>query len=238
MILSYEVGLYGARDYSKAELLVNPLSNRDAQSVLSQIQKITLGGSTNDEWSGTIEVAGRKLTAFVGQSVGGPSSGHIGHSDCALGFTKGDSQGGPVGEMHTKQRRRIQEKSGKYRPDKLDGHPLVVAVHDEEMYADDLITGVAYGTRYQRFYINSEPGEPLGADTVLMQDGVWRDEYGEHRKHLAGIWMFCSMQTAVNLPFLALNPFLGVDELRRLIPARMFDVSRVCHPRPDGNLYI
>ena len=237
VILGYEVGLYGARDYSKAEPLVNPLSRRDAQSVFSQIQKITLGGSTDDEWSGTIEVAGRKLSAFVGQSAGESSSEHIGHSACALGFMKRDSRGGSVEEMHTKQRRRIQRKSDKYKPDKLDGHPLVVAVYDEEMYADLLTTGVAYGTTYSRLYLNSETGESLGADTVLMQDGIWRDGYGEHVRHLAGIWMFRSMQTAVNLPFLALNPFLEVEELRRLVPARMFELSRVCHPRPDGGLY-
>ena len=112
-----------------------------------------------------------------------------------------------------------------------------MAVHDEEMYADYLITGVAYGTTCPRFYINSETGESLGADTVLMQDGIWRDEYGEHVGHLAGIWMFHSMQTADNPPFLALNPFLDAEELRRRVPARMFDVSRICHPRPDGNLY-
>ena len=139
--------------------------------------------------------------------------------------------------MHVKSRDRIRRKIKRYKPNTLDGYPLIVAMYDPGTWTDDFAAEIAYGTTYAKLHLNPRTGESLGADTVLMQDGIWRDEYGEHARHMAAIWMFHSMQTADNPPFLAVNPFLEVEEVRRLIPARMFDVSRVCHPRPDGGLY-
>ena len=245
IILSYETieeDEWGFEHVRRAATLEEPLSKADACSALTQVQTITSDPpDDNDGWSGEIEIKGRKLSVHAWKSSGEPSQGHISHSACAVGFTKNASKGGNAGDRYKDDRNRIIEKVKKYRPETLEGWPMIVALYSHDAWDHKLAAETAYGTTYPALSLakGTDGGEFEVVDvrTILMTDGIWNDERGNHRRHMVAIWIFNSWDTAKKPPLLAINPFLEDRDIERALPKRMRDVSVVCRPRPDGNVY-
>lgn len=243
--LSYETvrkDEWGFDQDHRATELREPLSKTDASSAFTQVRAITSEPPDQyGDWSNEIEIRERKLSAFVSRYSGKPGQLHTGHSICAVGFIKNASKGGHVSNRYTADRNRITRKIKKYKPNTLDGWPLIVALYSQDAWTHDMAAEVAYGTAYTSLSLAQDPdtGKTVTADTqtILIPDGIWCDERGNQRRHLAAIWIFNSWDTAKDLPLLAINPFLEDEEVKRAIPKRVMDVSMVCRPKPDSRVF-
>ena len=208
--LSYDT-VTEARRYSERYLratpLEDPLSKAYADRVLAQVQAMTTEPpDASGDWKGDVEVQGRALRAYVWESSDVPVQTHIGHSACAVGFIKNASKGGHVSEYHRADRERIIGKAKRYTSGTLDGYPLIVALDSDNARTPGMAAEIAYGTSHSSrpLHEDSDSGDfvPGQAYTVLMQDGLWRDGWGTHRRHLAAVWIFHSWDTARELPLL------------------------------------
>ena len=239
--LSYETteeDEWGFEHVRRDATLEDPLSKADTESAFAQVQAMTSQPSDKyGGWSGEIEIRGRKLGVHAWKRSSEPIQVHIGHCSCAVGFTKNASKGGHISDHFKDDRKRIIRKLKKYKPDTLDGWPLIVALYSHDAWDHELAAAIAYGTSVTSIGLAENPdGGPAIATGVweeLMTDGIWNDERGNHRGHLAAIWIFNSWDTANDLPLLAINPFLEDPDIKRAIPKRMRDVSVVCRPKPD-----
>ncbi len=225
-----------------AKELTDPLSRADAESMIDQVTILTQAETDQSGgWKGEIEIKGRRLIAYIDPHTHEYKSQHIGHCKCAVFFAKGTSSSGHVSEQHISDRERILRKIKKYTPQTLNGHPLIVALCSNNSWGHDMAAEIAYGTTYSSINLAENPvtgeTETVGVKQILMPDGIWCDEKGNHKRHLAAIWIFDSWDTANNLPLLAINPFLKDEEAYKAIPKRIRDVSVVCWPKPDGKLF-
>ena len=224
----------------QAAILREPISRKDADSVLKQVKAITQEPpGQQGAWSGEVEIKKRKLRTHVSQHPGRPGKRHVGHSRCAVEFVKPARIGGNISDRYKADRKRITRKIEKYKRETLNGRPLIVALDSQDTRTYEEAAAVAYGTAYPSLTQDPESGQTMtaGAQTGPMQDGIWADTRGNQRRHLAAIWIFNSWNTAKDLPLLAINPFLEDAEVERAIPQRMMDVSMVCRPRPDGRTF-
>ncbi len=225
-----------------APALIDPLSIVDGNSVLEQIFSIALREPDKyGDWHAKIEIKGRELEAFVHRFLDEPGQIHMGHSTCAVGFIKEASRAGHIGDCYKADRNRVIEKVKKYTPDALGNIPLIVALFSHDAWTHEDAAKIAFGTTYPVLSLIPDPdsGDHLPGSTreVLLPDGIWCDLRGNHRRHIAAIWIFNSWDTANNLPLLAINPFLDDNEVARAIPKRLRDVSVVCRPRPVGMVF-
>ena len=217
----------------RATELKEPPSKADADSVFKQVQEMTSEPPDQyGDWSGEIEIRKRKVSAHVSRRhLNKPRSAHIGHTACAVGFTKDPSKGGDIGDRYKADRDRITRKIRRYKPATLDGWPLIVALYSQDAWDHELAAAVVYGTTYPALTMarDADNGKTVAIDAreILMPDGIWSDERGNHRRHLAAIWIFCSWDTANELPLLAANPFLEDEDIDHAIPKRMRDVSMI-----------
>ena len=245
VILSYKTTAKDEWGYDKvhtAKELKNPISNANANYLLTQIQAMTSEQpDEHGDWTSEIEIRERRLSAFVSRYSGKLGQSHIGHSECAVGFIKDASKGGHVSDRYKSDRKRIVRKIRKYRPSTLDGWPLIVALGSKDAWTHEETAKIAYGTTLESVSLAQNPESrkmvTTGTQTILMRDGIWSDTQGNHRMNLAAIWIFDSWDTANELPLLAINPFLEDEEIDRAIPKRMMDVSMICRPRPDGKVF-
>ncbi len=242
VMLSYETEKkdeWGFAHTHRAVALEDPVSGADSSSALEQVVAITQESPDNpEEWSGEIEIKGRQLEAHVWKCPTDPGQVHMGHSSCAIGFTKSASGGSDIGDRYKDDRNRIIDKIKTYKQETLDGWPLIVALYSHDAWDHELAAEIAYGTSVTSISLAKSPsGGPAIAKGVrkeLMPDGIWSDERGNHRRHLAAIWIFNSWDTANKLPLLAINPFLEDRDIEKAIPKRIMDVSVVCRPRMDA----
>ena len=237
--LSYdtvEIDEWNIKRDRTAPALIDPLSKAVGNSVLEQILSIALREPDKyRDWHAEIEIRGRKLEAFVHRFLDEPGQIHMGHTTCAVGFIKNASKGGHIEDHLKADRNRVIEKVKKYTPDALGNIPLIVALFSHDAWTHEEAAKIAYGTTHPAvsFVASPDSGDllPVSTREILLPDGIWCDLCGNHRRHLAAIWIFNSWDTANNLPLLAINPFLEDKDFEKAIPKRMRDVSIVCRQR-------